>query len=294
MILMPSHTWKGPETMIKFVTDSYFETGTGHAICEDYAISGEYKGLYYAIGADGCSSSKNTDMGARLLCHIAKKKIMYMHFLGAFAKSSVMETERMLRVLITEEISKVNHSFSLETSSFDATLWIALVSGSNVFVMGWGDGVVIQNRKRIIQVTKYEYESNAPYYLSYGLSHQRQIDYADEFADSKIFCSDMAISNGKKECYTQERKCDAPFLLYMDRSESPLISISICSDGVNSYQDAENKQIPLGEISTDYVAYKNYTGEFVKRRMSRLRKDCEKAGLHHIDDVFCATIYMGD
>ena len=52
--------------------DHLLKKGKTHKICEDYIISG-YNPAPYIILSDGCSSSKNTDVGARVLCHVAKQ-----------------------------------------------------------------------------------------------------------------------------------------------------------------------------------------------------------------------------
>ena len=53
-------------------TDCYYEIGHSHIFCEDYALAGIVNNIGYAIVSDGCSSSDNVDVGARVLAHIAK------------------------------------------------------------------------------------------------------------------------------------------------------------------------------------------------------------------------------
>jgi hypothetical protein len=57
-------------------TDIFRRIGATHAVCEDYIIEGN-KPFPFIILADGCSTAKNTDMGARILCHLAKQYVMY-------------------------------------------------------------------------------------------------------------------------------------------------------------------------------------------------------------------------
>ena len=53
-------------------TDFYCEIGDSHVACEDYALAGKINdNISYAIVADGCSSSPNVDVGARVLAHAA-------------------------------------------------------------------------------------------------------------------------------------------------------------------------------------------------------------------------------
>jgi len=52
--------------------DSYFEIGSTHLVCQDYALSGLYKDMCYGIVSDGCSSAENSEIGAQILCHGAR------------------------------------------------------------------------------------------------------------------------------------------------------------------------------------------------------------------------------
>ena len=53
---------------MKWNADAFFSIGKTHMVCEDYARAGtQQNGLPYALVCDGCSSSPDTDIGARLL-----------------------------------------------------------------------------------------------------------------------------------------------------------------------------------------------------------------------------------
>ena len=54
--------------------DSYFTNGKVNKVCQDYVIHGETP-VPYVILCDGCSSSKFTDVGARILAHSAKEAL---------------------------------------------------------------------------------------------------------------------------------------------------------------------------------------------------------------------------
>lgn len=57
------------------LVDSFLRTATIKEICQDYILSGTDP-FPYVIISDGCSSSKKSDVGARLLCYIARKYIL--------------------------------------------------------------------------------------------------------------------------------------------------------------------------------------------------------------------------
>ena len=53
--------------------DHYYTIGNSHSVCQDYAISGLVENGAYAILSDGCSSSPDVDVGARMLSLSAKE-----------------------------------------------------------------------------------------------------------------------------------------------------------------------------------------------------------------------------
>ena len=57
-------------------TDTFLKIGDQHKVCEDYIIEG-FLPVPFIILADGCSSSRDTEMGARILCHLAKQYLYY-------------------------------------------------------------------------------------------------------------------------------------------------------------------------------------------------------------------------
>ena len=64
--------------------DAYFEIGATHLVCQDYALAFANNEYAYAIVSDGCTSSPNTDIGARLISVIAKDAINYLYQRGHY------------------------------------------------------------------------------------------------------------------------------------------------------------------------------------------------------------------
>ncbi len=52
--------------------DSFFSMAKQHAVCQDYAIGGMLPSPFLVL-CDGCSSSNNSDVGARILAISARK-----------------------------------------------------------------------------------------------------------------------------------------------------------------------------------------------------------------------------
>jgi phosphoglycolate phosphatase-like HAD superfamily hydrolase len=83
-----------------------------------------------------------------------------------------------------------------------------------------------------------------------------------------------------------------------------VLSITLASDGAESYHHSAKRlsEDPPSQVEKDtlkgfglmkrIVAYKNHKGEFVKRRMKKLKQEVEKIQAEHYDDVSCATIWI--
>jgi hypothetical protein len=63
----------------------------------------------------------------------------------------------------------------------------------------------------------------------------------------------------------------------------------------NSYTDERNPSKTDGSvIMHEMLAYKNFAGEFVQRRMNKAMRTFDKDGLENFDDVSIATIKFGE
>lgn len=271
--------------------DSYYEIGAGHKICEDYALHGQYNDLYYIIGSDGCSSSDDVDVGARLLCHIAKKQLIELHETRRIFEHKKDDIEKILRTAIVQNCLEVKRSLRLRSSAFDATLWIVIGWEGRCLVFGWGDGVVAIKDKEF-RIIEREYKKGAPYYLSYGLNYERDQNYGYEFKGNLTESGDLIercylLDDGKYEGGITKKKVEIrqPFVLELDVYE--LKTVTICSDGVSTYQ-IDRDSILMTHIVSQMVDYKNLVGTFVERRMLKLKRYYQNR--IHIDDVFCATM----
>src|SRR3989344_1416575 len=64
---------------MKLFSDHHFSIGEQHfrqgKPCQDYALSGEFENISFAIVSDGCSGGDNTDLGARLTALAAASAI---------------------------------------------------------------------------------------------------------------------------------------------------------------------------------------------------------------------------
>jgi hypothetical protein len=291
--------------------DSYFEIGHSHKVCEDYALSGVQDDLAYAIVSDGCSSSKDSDVGARLLAHISRDALLYLHrrkllYDPNFLESSFRAT---FEEIVIKKCLEVKDTLRFPCDIFDATLLMTAVVGDTwkrKILFSWGDGYFILKRPSgAVDVISLSYESNAPYYLSYELSQDKHDAYATEYGSVPLHKNIDRISvDGVVDFVDVD-----VILTVMQRSYfsvmgegTDVTQIIVASDGIGTYED--DTRIPIYPPGTEHmkytalnvipqiVSYKNPVGEFVTRRMNRLKKEYADTHVIHQDDVSCAAINL--
>jgi len=281
-------------------TDSYYEIGSSHIVCEDYAIDGFFsEDVAYAIVSDGCSSSPDTDIGARIMA-----RSLADHFRGKIQQGETWEPS--FDFVISNANVVCSKMFGMQSNSLDATLVMALVSkrkGRNfagIWISGDG-GAFVQFKDGSSWFCHVVFESGAPYYQSYKLDHNRQIAYINKWPDDLKRIKTNTTLKGKDPAprehtigFNQEDVCMGTFDLYHENFTAEIEFISVFSDGIESYSKATDdaKKIPPEEIANRLCAYKNFKGEFVKRRMNRVKRDCVKEDISHYDDISCATIVL--
>jgi len=284
-------------------TDCYFEIGHSHTICQDYALTGKLnEHLSYAIISDGCSASPLVDVGARLLAHSAKEHLI-TRYESCDAFPDGMDPY-LFGFAIIVAAAKSAQMLSLPLESLDCTLIVSLGQEKHVRTFLYGDGGLItkaEGERSYYQ--EVEFESGAPFYLSYLLNPKREDAYRSKFglkATTKLYRIDDKELTEEVGGQTIE-DVDSPTFFRSTRFERLCVDVewaSIMSDGVKTYQICDDhgiaQPLPLQNALTQISAHKMYKGKFVERRMKRMRKDCEKNGITHYDDISVASIYVGD
>jgi len=266
--------------MAEYNVDSHFWKGRTHKVCEDYALSfsiqSEEVAVPYIIVCDGCSSSPNTDVGARVLAHSAAKHISDFGFDDNFTRRVIYEAGMTIE------------SLGLRQESLDATLLIGKYEGGKFSCEIFGDGVIAYKTPNELGIYIVEYESNAPEYLSYNLDQTRYDVYMDATdgernIDKIILTGDDTVVQAVKDIEIPE---DATML-------------SLMSDGVCSFMKAadtstykKDVQMAPAFIIKQLVDYKMTNGEFVHRRVRGFEKAAKSNRWYHDDDVSVATIHL--
>jgi serine/threonine protein phosphatase PrpC len=262
-------------------TDTFLKIGKTHQECEDYIIAGDNP-CKYVILSDGCSSSKQTEMGARILCHLAKQYLLYRQNDYRFPALDYNEMGNW----IIHNAEQSARQMGLNRSCLDATLIIAYHFDGEYHIYMYGDGVVvIQGHDNQISLMEVDFSKNAPYYLSYRIDPERMDLFhkmgQDLHVKSKI--------GGAEPDHTYAYDYQTKFRYNTQFFKNLLI----CSDGITSFTKGTDPEQTL-EIATEFLAYKSTKGEFLKRRLKRAIKLYEADGIHHNDDLSVGAFLYED
>jgi len=316
----PPFLFKG---IIIILTDSYYEIGSSHKVCEDFALHGSIKNsqgvkYFYSIVCDGCSSSLmdngkrlplNVDTGARLLAIMAKQALRELVDL----RLSPGELYRGIQGNILSKCKVILPTLSLSSNVIDSTLLIALASEDGMLWSGvWGDGVVAVHKKNgEIILYNVVLDSGAPSYLSYLFDKERKKMYEDEFGNGNKSVEQTIISSDKNNVETEPARIlfdpslnfvhtTLPFgYIYFDfNSElmglpnpSEIESISVLSDGILSFRKNLTDPVPLDVPAVELIDFKSKVGEFVVKRMNLAKKKFfNPNNMTHYDDLAISSI----
>src|SRR5215203_4504743 len=153
--------------------DSAFQMGSNHAVCQDYAVAGACAATAHADGAwaprgpyvilsDGCSSSPDTDTGARLLVKAAERLLRDSGGPPAEGVAGLHAEAARLALSWAAQLG-------LRPQAVDATLLTAHVDGEELVVGCSGDGVVcLQTTAGALDVYAVSYPCGYPVYPAYA------------------------------------------------------------------------------------------------------------------------------
>jgi len=263
--------------------DSHFAIGKTHKVCQDYALAGNIADRAYALVSDGCSSSEDSDFGARLLARAAVRNLR--SFGNSFDPERAAWTADGWREAIR-----------LSPSALDATLLMAfeLTDRKKVRVVVVGDGVVAA---RYRDTGKYDYwairyPSGAPGYLTYLLDQERQQVFLAQTQGKRTI---ETVMEGKSSLQEEDWSLRGPaWQRHFETDQYDLIAVM--SDGAESFQRFQGtslEAIPLSEVLDQVMSVKGCTGEFMHRRINRfLTRFCLDNGWQHYDDFSVAALAL--
>lgn len=282
-------------------TDSAYIMGQSHETCQDYARSGHVAlgAGQYALVCDGCSSSADSDIGARMLALEASK--LAHRAVPSKPLSTAAAVDLGLRAAIPA--STRVRDLGLPAESLDATLLMICSDEKQVRFVGFGDGLLllVQANGRI-RYTSISYASGYPYYLTYALEPQRELQFMDKGKDCQTLLGDIwsATSDTDATYNMCTKPATDPHVYTIETAngyDGSFVLAAALSDGMDSFtRETDNgvEAVPLSEVLQLLCQFKTYTGRFVQRRLNRFLRDAKKLGWHHADDLSMAAIYLED
>lgn len=284
-------------------TDSIFEIGSSHDICQDFALTGTVnEKIYFAIVADGCTESHKhsgeVDFGARVLAYAAREALRYM-----FARIPDLKTAQEclpdfnsnLREKILDATKEIGSLLNLSELFSDATLVIAITDGKIALTLTYGDGgVIVYKRNGDIIYREVSFLSSAPYYLSYLRNKGRNDGYRIQFGASPAVITTYQIngvSGESRQANEVHNTIDEGLYDHTAAIFDDFLSISVTSDGIKSY-DKLGETIPSQELVKKFISFKNQNAGFLQRRFNFLKKEHKEQNITHYDDISVATILL--
>jgi protein phosphatase 2C-like protein len=256
--------------------DATINIGSTHSVCQDYVIARSG----YVILSDGCSSSPDTDIGARLLVKGLERCLSKRDDIEDLHKNAA-------RVALDWA-----NMIALPPQSVDATLMSIHVHDDDLIIACSGDGVIIlESQSGVLEVYAISSPSGYPFYPSYVHQPDRLSELVTNDRHTKTIKDLRSNIVATSDALTITFKLNVADYKYA----------AVASDGINSFfhtQQATNgkrvEPVSLPDVLKEFWSFKNSHGAFVERRMKRFKKDTQAKGWQHADDLAIGVIHLGE
>lgn len=272
-------------------SNSAFTIGKTHDICQDYAVAGvRANGEPYVIVADGCSSSPDTDIGARLLVKAAERLLCSS---DCMAKDGMQEWhERAARLAMTQA-----KRMELNPRCVDATLLTIHVCGDQFIAACYGDGVIaLQRRDGTMEVHSISFAESYPRYPGYAHQRERRMLFEARSDNIKevIRCR---LNRGDSDWHTAEKTISRNLAETFSGKVADYEFIAVMTDGLHSFAETVRGEtikrveaVAPGRVIRELLAFKNTSGAFVQRRLNKFLSDGQKRNWQHHDDLAVGAV----
>jgi hypothetical protein len=276
------------------IVDAAYVIGQAHEVCQDYARSGiSVSGNHFGIVCDGCSSSIDSDIGARLVALEAERSIKQSS--AGWADDRTLKLEALK---IGWSVHTVARLMDLLVESCDTTLLACLVDEcGHRRISVLGDGLFAFKENGIVHITSIEYPSGYPAYLNYLRDDKRLARWKTKDVGCEIH--NLLLGDGSEgvdilQCQRLNPGRDHLLFTY-DYKE--LDWVLVMSDGMKSFtrrnESGAVEEVPLREVMELFLKFKIFKGRFIQRRLNRFLKDAAKLGWRWADDISVAGVYLG-
>ena len=285
--------------MALFHADDYFCIGNSHIKegkpCQDYATSGVRENSAFAVVSDGCSTGRNTDIGARVMALGTARAIQWHRKAlegASLDDSTITEISSFRQTFLEDTMHLLGASFE----DMLATCICAYVGEHFGFVHVLGDGsvaFVLPNGE--LEMHLFGWENNRPFYPMYKSLPGANVFVVAHGGDENRKCLREEIWIRKATGEYVEQACvewsiqdgmlgiTIPIPAYAMSATG--WALGIFSDGVAQIDGVDWK-----DAVSNFLAFKTTCGEFLKRRVMRGLKEFRKNEKYPFDDIGCAAI----
>ncbi len=283
-----------------YQVDSYFEIGSSHETqgipCQDYAVTATNDTDYFAMIADGCSSGRNTDLGARILCHYLLEQFNNQT-LSAFLAQTKFDSVLWDAVWAKRVTQDIN--------DYLATMLFAFSKDGSHYIYSLGDGVFSYIQDRTLVIVNIEYNLNTPYYLAYkhnGLNKAYERHFEKEEWIKKTTSITYDLDNESIVDITTVNATKENYDKFQVFKLDNISQLTLFSDGImqTNLYDVEKTVELIHKLNQ----FKTTAGTFVKRTcingMKKISKDLQSENpfemypdkVAFIDDFSMASIII--
>jgi hypothetical protein len=282
---------------MEFATDHFFHIGHSHyqsgKPCQDYAISRCQDDRAVAVVADGCSTGGQTDVGSRLIALGTMKALWELDIQPEHTLLGMLDLLKWKQRSCVEE---VQNKLALHHRDLLSTCVFACLTSKIGFVQVMGDGVVAWKRRNgIIEMVRYEWAKNAPFYPAYNWQGiEAFIALQGENLESPVVSVTHAVvhPNGKT-CFAEfndslSNGIEGNLFWGWDRTSLDDIEcLAVFTDGVTQVDN-----VTWDDAVVRLLSFKSTAGEFAKRRMMSEIRSVQKHGEGPLDDISYSVIHI--
>ena len=270
-------------------SDCAFAIGRTHRVCQDYAVAATEDERAFVLLADGCSSSPDSDIGARCLVKAAQSFLP-----GPTADDAEWESAHDAALRRAAEAAQ---TLGLRPTCLDATLLTITASAGAFAVRCCGDGVVALGRQDGgLEVYSVSYAASYPDYLSYRLDDGRRAQWEAQPGNEKRVTHWTLGADGAMN----EASClsPRPRETWTGTADEYRFA-AVLSDGALSFTETceadlarSPRPVPLVELLPALLAFKGSRGQFVQRRAGAFFKECHARRRSHGDDFSLGVVWL--
>ncbi len=278
---------------MRITADHAFHIGSQHLRigkpCQDYALSGygsdsTGEDAHFAIVSDGCSSGGQTDVGARITAHSTATALRRT---APFGDGEVVDA-------VAQHIGfTARTALHLDQEDMLATCAYVLISDRDdpLVVRIIGDGVLAtRDTAGNLEMTRIDWADNMPVYPAYYVDSYRSfIEAHGGDADlSRVTKTTFCAIGGHSSQMVESLRLSACLRgVQVEFDPAYTVDAAVFSDGVTQVDGVDWR-----DVVTDLMSFKSTAGDFVKRRMNRFLKECQRHGKGPIDDISMACIHF--